>query len=118
METDLIPSASQRRCPIRTTLQLIGGKWKLLLIYQLSNEPLRFAELKKRIVDISEKMLAQELKQLQQDLLILKNEQEQTYQISPQGRLVLPLLASMRDFAQQYLEFSQTPLKDDNPRDF
>ena len=49
------------RCPIRTTIELVGGKWKLLILFQLSIRPFRLSELKRQIPDISEKMLIQEL---------------------------------------------------------
>ncbi len=48
------------RCPIRTTLELTGGKWKLLILSQLFQKSLRLSELKASIPDISEKMLIQE----------------------------------------------------------
>jgi DNA-binding HxlR family transcriptional regulator len=53
------------RCPIRTTLELLGGKWKLIILQQLmDHDELRLTELKTLIPDISEKMLIQELKVL------------------------------------------------------
>lgn len=96
------------RCPIRTTLELVGGKWKLLIIIQLASEPKRLSKLKRDIPDISEKMLIQELKNLvDSELVIRKNFGEVPprveYELTKKGKLALPLIDHMKDFADQYL---------------
>ncbi|WP_162342546.1 winged helix-turn-helix transcriptional regulator [Cyclobacterium salsum] len=97
------------RCPIRTTLELVGGKWKLLILFQLMEKPLRLSELKKQIPDISEKMLIQELKTLvESGLAIRRNFGEVPprveYSLTDTGRAVLPLIEEMRHFALFYEE--------------
>ena len=61
------------RCPIRTTLELLGGKWRLLIIHQIGDETVRFGELKRHLPDISEKMLVQELKTLVDYDLVIRH---------------------------------------------
>ncbi|WP_026999424.1 winged helix-turn-helix transcriptional regulator [Eisenibacter elegans] len=95
------------RCPIRTTLELLGGKWKLLILFQLSGEALRLSALKKAIPDISEKMLIQELKNLTDSGLVLRQNYGEVpprveYRLSEKGQKALPLIAQMRDFALAY----------------
>jgi DNA-binding HxlR family transcriptional regulator len=96
------------RCPIRTTIELIGGKWKLIILQQLiTNDELRLSELKKLIPDISEKMLIQELKTLvQSDLAARKNYGEVPprvgYSISEKGINVKPLIEEMANFGKKY----------------
>ena len=95
------------RCPIRTTLELVGGKWKLLILYQLCNNSQRLFELKNNLPDISEKMLIQELKTLViSDLVTRKNYGEVppkvVYSITEKGRHCLPLIHEMRNFALKY----------------
>ncbi|WP_194778347.1 winged helix-turn-helix transcriptional regulator [Pararhodonellum marinum] len=95
------------RCPIRTTLELIGGKWKLLILFQLFNGPYRLSELKKSIPDISEKMLIQELKTLvDSELVSRKNFGEVPprveYALTEKGKAAMPLIEAMRNFALQY----------------
>lgn len=88
------------RCPIRTTLELVGGKWRLLIIQQLRGQPRRFGDLAQAIPEISEKMLTQELRHLALHELIEKV--DQTYRLTAKGNLTLPLIESMAVFGQQY----------------
>ena len=95
------------RCPIRTTLELVGGKWKLLILFQLFKGPLRLNELKKSIPDISEKMLIQELKTLvDSELVSRKNFGEVPprveYALTEKGKAAMPLIEAMREFALSY----------------
>ncbi len=97
------------RCPIRTTLEMLGGKWRLLLIYQLSSqESMRYGELKRAIPDISEKMLIQELKILVDSGLVRRKSYGEVpprveYSLTPQGRSALPLIDQMYQFGMGYL---------------
>lgn len=95
------------RCTIRTTLDLLGGKWKLLIIHQLIDEPLRLSALKRQIPDISEKMLIQELKKLQLNGLVERKNFGEVpprveYSLASVTFKVIPLLTEMRNFAQAY----------------
>src|SRR6056297_834280 len=108
MEKDRIHITA--RCPVRTTLELIGGKWKLVILQQLyQNDELRLSELKRLIPDISEKMFIQELKILvQSGLAHRKNYGEVPprvgYFISEKGKHVDPLLREIVQFARRYEE--------------
>ncbi len=97
------------RCPIRTTLELLGGKWKLLILFQLHNKPLRLFELKAQIPDISEKMLIQELKILTISNLVVRNNFGEVppkveYYLTKKGKNILPLVEQMKIFAKKYGE--------------
>ena len=103
------PFKTSARCPIRTTLELVGGKWKLPILYQLSIAELRFSELKKQIPEISEKMLIQELKVMNDSGLVQRNNFGEVpprvnYAITEAGKLALPLIKSMADFANAYTQ--------------
>lgn len=96
------------RCPIRTTLEMLGGKWKMLIIFQISQGVNRFGELKRSIPDISEKMLSQELKNLVDNRLITRKNFGEVpprveYQITDVGKKVLPLIEKIASFGQQYM---------------
>lgn len=92
-------------CPIKRTLDIIGGKWKLRLISQIGNEKRRYGELKKLIPDISEKMLIQELKSLVAfDVLRKKSFKEipprVEYSLTEKGLEVLPIIEMMKEFGK------------------
>jgi DNA-binding HxlR family transcriptional regulator len=59
-------------CPVSYTLSKIGGRWKPLIIYQLSNGPMRYGVLKKALPSITEKMLIQNLRELEIDNLVTR----------------------------------------------
>jgi len=67
-------------CPVTATLQLIGGRWKTIILYCLSSGTKRFGEIVVRIPDISRKVLTEQLKELEADGLILR---EQYKEIPP-----------------------------------
>lgn len=59
-------------CPVTFTLELIGGRWKPLIIYNLLDGPKRYSSLRRSLPGITEKMLIQQLRQLEQDGLIVR----------------------------------------------
>lgn len=62
-----------RPCPVATAIDVIGGKWKVIILYQLRGQTLRFGELKKRIPKITQKMLTQQLRELEKDKLVKRH---------------------------------------------
>ncbi|MFW5658940.1 MAG: winged helix-turn-helix transcriptional regulator [Bacteroidota bacterium] len=94
------------RCPIRTTLEMLGGKWRLLIINAIGDEAVRFGELKRRVPDISEKMLAQELKALADNQLIIRTNYGEVpprvdYRLTPLGHQARALIGPMVAFGLQ-----------------
>lgn len=86
---------------------MIGGKWKLLILFQLADKPMRLSELKKLIPDISEKMLIQELKNLVESKLVARKNYGEVpprveYELEPIGYQILPVIAEMKNFAAAY----------------
>ncbi|MBI4137320.1 helix-turn-helix transcriptional regulator [Candidatus Roizmanbacteria bacterium] len=59
-------------CHVDKTLSIIGGKWKLVILWHLANSMLRFSELERRIEGVTQKMLAQSLRELEKDKLITR----------------------------------------------
>jgi len=90
------PSHSQGQCcgPIRETLSRVGDKWSLLIISILSDAPLRFNELRRRIDGISQRMLTRTLRELERDGLVTRTVTPTTppsveYALSDLGRSLL-----------------------------
>ena len=89
-------------CPVATTLEMIGGKYKALILWHLSDGKLRFSELKKRISDATPKMLTQQLRELESDRLIHREvfpviPPRVEYSLTDLGQSVMPVLVAMRD---------------------
>ncbi|WP_246615074.1 winged helix-turn-helix transcriptional regulator [Agarivorans litoreus] len=60
----------KHECPVSTAIEVIGGKWKVIILYQLRGKTLRFGELKREIPKITQKTLTQQLRDLEKDKLI------------------------------------------------
>jgi len=88
------------QCPVNYTLDKIGGRWKPLIIWNLRNGKLRYSELKKAIPGITEKMLIQHLKQLEQDELVIREvvmimPPHVEYDLSETAKELVPALDAM-----------------------
>ena len=114
--------AREYYCYFELTLQIIGGKWKSIILYHLGNEEiLRFGELKKTMPNITEKMLTQQLRELESDNLIIRKVYRQVppkveYSLTEFGKKVLPVLAQLRELGIQYEQhFKLSGPYKDNP---
>jgi len=87
-------------CPVTYTIDKIGGRWKPLILYNLRGEKKRYSELKRLIPHITEKMLIQHLKELEQDQLILRESlpvvpPHVKYSLTRAGKDMEPILNAM-----------------------
>lgn len=97
---------SAMTCPVTYVMNKIGGHWKPIIIYHLINGPKRYSELKRAIPDITEKMLIQHLKQLQEDQLVNRKAEpvvppHVVYSLSPSGNSLSPVLMAMAAWAME-----------------
>lgn len=96
------------RCPVSATLELIGGKYKALILWHLSEGTLRFSELKKAISNATPKMLTQQLRELEEQELITRKvypviPPKVEYSLTELGKSLMPVLVAMRDWGAGYL---------------
>ena len=96
-------------CPVMTTLRLIGNKWKILIIQRLLDRPYRFNELCRSIDGLSDKVLADNLKQLERDEIITRTVFPEVpvrveYALSPTGESMRPIIDSMFEWGAGYQE--------------
>jgi DNA-binding HxlR family transcriptional regulator len=87
-------------CPIETTLAVVGGKWKALILYHLKFRPARFNVLKRLIPGVTQRMLTQHLRELEADGIVLRDVKAVVpphveYSITPLGRTLMPILEAM-----------------------
>lgn len=111
-----MPKSSES--PISATLELIGGKYKALILWHLSEGTLRYSELRQRVAGATPKMLTQQLRELESDNLIHREvypviPPKVEYSLTELGRSLLPILVSMRDWGVNYQK-TQDPLTTTN----
>lgn len=102
-------------CPVRTTLNVLGGKWKLLILSYLLNGPRRYGELKRLLPEITEKMLIQELRELELDGIVARQVYQQVppkveYYLTELGENVKPLFQSLVGWGQDYIQRTCAPV--------
>ena len=100
--------ANNEHCPVEATLELIGGKYKALILWHLSENKLRFSELRKVIHGATPKMLTQQLRELEAQKLIHREvfpvvPPRVEYSMTELGRSLMPILVAMRDWGSGYL---------------
>ena len=96
-------------CPVAATLEMIGGKYKSLILWHLSEGTLRYSDLRKRISGATAKMLTQQLRELESDQLIHREvypviPPKVEYSLTNLGRSLMPVLVTMRDWGAAYLK--------------
>lgn len=96
-------------CPVATTVQLIGNKWKLLIIRNLLVRPWRFNELQRSIDGISQKVLTDNLRALEQDGLVIRRAYPEVpprveYSLSELGESMRPIIKSLEAWGMDYKE--------------
>lgn len=94
-------------CPVATTVQLIGNKWKLLIIRNLRVRPWRFNELQRNLEGISQKVLTDSLRSMEADGIITRTVYPQVpprveYALSELGETLYPILDSMEAWGKEY----------------
>ena len=99
---------SNEHCPVEATLELIGGKYKALILWHLSVKTLRFSELNKLLPTATAKMLTQQLRELEAHKLIHREvfpviPPKVEYSLTELGRSLMPVLVAMRDWGANYL---------------
>ena len=99
-------------CPVATTVQLIGSKWKLLIIRNLLARPWRFNELRKDLDGISQKVLTDSLRSMEEDGIITRTVYPEVpprveYALSELGESMRPILDAMENFGMDYRKVAE-----------
>lgn len=95
------------RCPIRDVLDRVGDRWSLLILWSLVDGAKRFSELRRQIGDVSQRMLAQTVRRLEQDGLLSRTVTPTVpprvdYSLTPLGRSFLEPLNTLVDWANRH----------------
>lgn len=95
-------------CPLEATIDLIDGKWKCLILWHLNDKVLRFSELQRMMPAVTQKMLTQQLRDLERDGLLTRQAYAEIpprveYRLTALGQSLLPILSAMCDWGTGYL---------------
>jgi DNA-binding HxlR family transcriptional regulator len=87
-------------CPIKTTLDVIGGKWKPLILFFLKTGTKRFSDLRRSVPDVTQKMLTDRLRELERDEIVHRQVYPQVppkveYSLTAYGKTLAPVLEAM-----------------------
>ena len=98
----------EKNCPVRITMDIIGGKWKVVILYYIKNIGVcRFGELQRYIPQITKKMLTQQLRELERDGIVDRKVYQQVpprvdYSLTKSGETLEPILQSMADWGEAH----------------
>jgi DNA-binding HxlR family transcriptional regulator len=95
-------------CPVEAALDVIGGKWKPLILWALGDNVLRFSELQKELPGVNTKMLTKQLRELEEDGVITRTVYPEVpprveYAITDFGRTLIPILQALCNWGAEYL---------------
>ena len=96
-------------CPVAITVQLIGSKWKLLILRNLFQRPWRFNELKRSLEGISQKVLTDSLRSMEEDGIVTRTVYPEVpprvdYALSELGESMRPIIKAMEIWGTEYKE--------------
>lgn len=94
-------------CPVATTVQMIGSKWKLLIMRNLLSRPWRFNELQKSLEGISQKVLTDSLRSMERDGIVIRTVYAEVpprveYSLSELGESMRPIISTMETWGKEY----------------
>lgn len=101
-------------CPLTAALSAIGGKWKLIIVYWLAESPRQFGELRQLLPAMSQKVLAEQLRELIDDDLVTRERTGPVpapviYSLTEYGRALVPLMESVRHWGRGHISHFDAP---------
>lgn len=95
------------KCPAEATLLVIGGSWKVPILWHLAKETKRFSQLQRDLQGVTQKMLTQQLRELERHEVVARKVYPQVppkveYSLTPRGRSLLPIVASMCEWGKRW----------------
>lgn len=99
--------ANPHECPVTATMQVIAGKWKIIIIWAISGGYNRFGMLQRAVPDITKKMLTQQLRELEEDGIISRHvfpviPPHVEYKITPLGKTLQPIIFAMGEWGNKH----------------
>lgn len=104
-------------CPVEATLELIGGKWKGLVLYHLLQGTMRFNEMRRKMPSVTQRMLTRQLRELEAAGLIVRTVYAEVpprveYTLTEGGETLRPVILALREWGRNYLASKREPEKE------
>lgn len=101
-------------CPVEGVLNLIDGKWKGVILYHLLDGTLRFSEIRRRLTTVTQRMLTNQLRELEADGLVIRKVYAQVpprveYSLSERGRSLQPVITALKTWGDEHLSPAAVP---------
>ena len=102
-------------CPIEVAVAVIGGKYKVCILYELMEQTLRYSELQRRLPRATPRMLSKQLKELEEDGVISRMQYpvippKTEYSLTPLGRELIPVIRALSRWGMRYFEYLGRPV--------
>lgn len=100
-------------CPVEGVLNLIDGKWKGVILYHLMSGTLRFSEIRRKLINVTQRMLTNQLRELEADGLIVRKVYAEVppkveYSLSDRGRSLEPVISALKAWGDANLPIDST----------
>lgn len=108
-----------QQCPVNTTLEIIGGKWKVIILYHLFQGTQRFNELRRLIPNITQRMLTLQLREMENDGILHRKVYPEIppkveYSLTEFGQTLLPVIKAMHKWGNKYEKTCQQRHQQEN----
>lgn len=93
--------------PVELSIDVIGGKWKIPIIWRLKDDPKRYGELRKSLPKVTHKMLTQQLRELEEAEIITRKVHREVppkveYSLTLLGKTIIPVIDLLREWGEEY----------------
>ena len=105
----MLPTHEVPSCSVAGAAEIVGSKWTVLIVHDLSEGPRRFTQLERSCAGISPRTLAERLRRLElEDIVVRRSYPESPprveYELTPKGEALLPIVREMRKFGHEWLD--------------
>jgi DNA-binding HxlR family transcriptional regulator len=103
-------------CPVEATLDVVGGRWKGVILYHLMERTMRFNALRRELPNVTQRMLTLQLRELERDGLVRRTVYAEVppkveYDLTEEGRSLEPLIRAMREWGERWMQARSMPTR-------